>query len=118
MVKQRGGLIGNKTPISVRGRARGQYTAKRRGVSLIRGRGRGREWHVEKIRAHRQSLDEMIEEDPLFQSSQRRNVKNPKKIAPTYTKGRKIAFNHHTNSSLYRYITYSFVVVISSYNLY
>lgn len=84
MVQQRGGLFDNKTPISMRGR--GIPIARRSGRGLSRGRGRARGWRIETIRAHRQSLDEMIVEDQLNPSSKSRE-KSPKKMPPTLTKG-------------------------------
>lgn len=96
MLTKGGGPAANNRPMAIRGR--GILTATRNRRLLSRGRGRG--WHVEKIREHRQSLDEMIAEDPLFQSSQLRNVKSPKKIPPNFTKGRLsklFCFDHQHN---------------------
>lgn len=96
MLKQRGGLVDKKTSIVARGRV--EHTVKRSGRLFSRGRGRGR--HAEKIREHRQSLEEIMEEYPLFQSSQHRNVKSPRKTPPTFTKGtstKLLRFDHQHN---------------------
>lgn len=86
MVKQKGGLVGNKAPIEVRGRGRGIRALSTRGRGHLPGRGRGRGLLIQRIEDHSRIVDELIEEDEIYQPLQR-HVKVIKSPSPILSAG-------------------------------